>query len=370
MRVAWDARVLVNGPLRGMGTYALHLLQELRNCRPNLDLVLFHDGGNQPLPFTHVRSKRIGPARGYRWQLWEQFGLPLHAVIARSDLIHSLANTTPPRSPLPRVVTLHDAMPFHSWNTEANQLPYFQHTQRRALASADIIITVSDYSKQEICQVLRVASEKVRVIPQAPNPDLIRPSLEQRQSVISTLGISPPFVLALAATADRKNTRGVLRAFAALPREVADVTLVLTGINKPLKQTLLEEMRSLQVPEDRVRLLDFVSTAQLAALYAECAVFCFLSLYEGFGLPILDAMQCGAPVVCSNRTSCPEVAGEAAVIVDPANSEEVAAGISAVLARDADAQEVWRQRGFARSAGFTWRQTAELTADVYDSVVS
>ena len=370
MRVAWDARVLVNGPLRGMGTYALHLLPELRTCRPDLDFVLFHDGGNQPLPIAHVRSERIGPERGYRWQLWEQIGLPLHAMIARCDLVHSPANTTPPRSPLPRVVTLHDAMPFHSWNTDANQLPYFQQTQRRALASADIIITDSDYSKQEICQVLTVTPEKIRVIPLAANPDLIRPSLEQRQSVMATLGISSPFILALAATAKRKNTRAVLRAFAALPSQVEDVTLVLTEVGERLRHTLLEEMRALQVPEARVRLLEFVSTTQLAALYAECAVFCFLSLYEGFGLPILDAMQCGAPVVCSNRTSCPEVAGDAAVIVDVDNTEEIVAGICGVLARDADAQEVWRHRGLMRSAEFTWRRTAELTADVYDSVIS
>lgn len=370
MRVAWDARVLVNGPLRGMGTYALHLLPELRNCRPDLEFVLFHDGGTQPLPIAGVRSKQIGPARGYRWQLWEQLGLPLHAMIARCDLVHSPANTTPPRSPVPRIVTLHDAMPFHSWNADANQLPYFQQTQRRALASADTIITDSTYSKQEICEVLKVTPEKVQVIPLAANPDLVRPSLEQRQIVIAGLGVPSPFMLALAATAKRKNTLGILRAFAVLQHQVAEVTLVLTGVSEQLKPMLLEEMRSLRVPESRVRLLEFVSTPQLAALYAECDVFCFLSLYEGFGLPILDAMQCGAPVVCSNRTSCPEVAGDAAVIVDADDTDEVAAGIRSVLGRDVGAQQVWRQRGLARSAEFTWRRTAELTAAVYDSVVS
>ena len=155
-----------------------------------------------------------------------------------------------------------------------------------------------------------------------------------------------------------------------LQHQVAEVTLVLTGVSEQLKPMLLEEMRSLRVPESRVRLLEFVSTPQLAALYAECDVFCFLSLYEGFGLPILDAMQCGAPVVCSNRTSCPEVAGDAAVIVDADDTDEVAAGIRSVLGRDVGAQQVWRQRGLARSAEFTWRRTAELTAAVYDSVVS
>lgn len=370
MRVAWDARVLVNGPLRGMGTYAIHLLPALRECRQDLEFVLFHDAGTHPLPLTGFASRRIGPARGYRWQLWERLGLPIHASLRRCDILHSPANTTPPLSLLPRVVTLHDALPFHPGNNEVSPLPYFQRTQRRAAASADAIITDSAHSKHEIGEVLRIPPERISVIPLAPSPELARPDQGERRSVLEELGIHSRFVLGLAASAKRKNTRGILRAFAALPEHFKDVSLVLTGVGPALRAPLLSEIRALRLPESRVQLQGFVEPRQLAALYAECSAFLFLSLYEGFGLPILEAMQCGAPVICSTRTSCPEVAGDAAVMVDPENADEVADAAGRVLSRGHDEQLAWRDRGYARAAGFTWRQTASRTAQIYDSVTS
>ena len=369
MKIAWDARVLVNGSLRGMGTYAFHLLPSLQKCRPDFEFILFHDGGTRPLPVEGFAARRIGPVRGYRWQLWEQLGLPLQARWHGCNLIHSPANTTPPRSVLPRVVTLHDAMPFHAWNTDASALAYFRRTQRLAVASADAIITDSAYSKQDICELLDVPPARVSVIPLAPSPELTRPDDTSRATALDKLGINRRFVLGLAATAQRKNTRGILRAFAQLRREVDDVLLVLTGVGPELNASIAHDLRALQIPESEVRRLGFVGPEELAALYAGCAAFWFLSLYEGFGLPILDAMQCGAPVVCSTRTSCPEVAGNAAVMVDPENAEEVAAAAGRVLKRDPAEQETWRNRGYARASSFTWLKTAMQTAYVYDSVV-
>jgi len=368
MKVAWDARVLVHGSLRGMGTYAFHLLPALRRCRPDLELLLFHDQGTHPVPLTGFRANTIGPARGYRWQLWEQLGLPFHTAVRGCKLLHSPANTTPPRSFIPRVVTLHDAMPFHAWNVDASSLPYFRQTQRHAVKRADAVITDSAYSRDDICDLLEIPPARVRVIPLAPSPELLPPTESVRRQVMTELGISGRFLLGLAATAARKNTKGILRTFAALDYETEDLMLVLTGVGAELDASVRSELRSLTIPESRVRLVRFVDPQQLAALYAECAAFLFLSLYEGFGLPILDAMQCGAPVVCSNRTSCPEVAGTAAVMVDPEDADEAAQAVLDVLRRDADVRNHWRDRGYAQAAAFTWLNTAGLTADVYDAI--
>jgi len=271
---------------------------------------------------------------------------------------------------LPRVVTLHDAMPFHAWNDDAFSLPYFRQTQRRAVASADAIITDSDYSKQDICDVLDVTPAKITVVPLAPSPEVIPPDANVRRDLLNELGVERRFVLGLAATAKRKNTRGTLRAFATIMTDFDDVSLVLTGVGPELRSTLSSEMQSLQMPESRVKFLAFVGPEQLASLYAECSAFCFLSLYEGFGLPILDAMQCGAPVICSARTSCPEVAGDAAMMVDPEDADDVARALGKVLNRDDNEQVEWCQRGYAQAARFTWANTAALTARVYDSVMS
>jgi len=369
MRVAWDARVLVSGDLRGMGTYAYHLLGALRRCRKDLDLRLFHDEGTREMPLDGFRARRIGPNRGYRWQLWERLGLPLHAYVNGCDLLHSPANTTPPRCPIPRIVTLHDAMPFLDWNADSNRLPYFQRTQRQAVAGADAVITDSLYSKQDICKTLQVHESKVFVIPIAASPEVRRPGADTVGSVMKAFEVTPPFVLGLGATAKRKNTVGILKAFAELLRRGREVSLVLTGVGQNLQAMIEAEICRLSLPRDRVRLLGFVEAQELAALYAGCSAFLFLSLYEGFGIPILDAMQCGAPVVCSTRTSCPEVAGDAALLVDPENPGEVADAASEILNRGSAVRDDWRRRGEARAAAFSWELTAEQTAKLYDAVV-
>lgn len=368
MRVGWDARILVNGERRGMGTYAFHVLRALRECRPDLELTLFHDQGARDVPVNGVDARDIGPKRGYRWQLWERVGLPFHAYTNGCDLVHSPANTTPPRCPVPRVVTLHDALPFHDWNESANPLPYFRDTQRGAVSRADAIITDSQYSKNDICDTLKVEPSRVSVIPLASSPDLRRPDDAVVRATLARFAVRSPFIVALAATAKRKNTRGVLRAFAEVQHVNRDVVLVLTGVGPQLKQTIEKEMAALAIPEERVRCLDFVTQDQLAALYASCDVFWFLSLYEGFGLPILDAMRCGAPVICSTRTSCPEVAGDAALMVDPDDVDAVVAATLEMIGMSAAAREQWRARGEAHSATFTWQRTAEMTAQVYQTV--
>jgi glycosyltransferase involved in cell wall biosynthesis len=369
MRVAWDARVLVNGDLRGMGTYAYHLLGALGRCRKDLDLRLFHDEGTREMPLNGFRASRIGPNRGYRWQLWERLGLPLHAYVSGCDLLHSPANTTPPHCPIPRIVTLHDAMPFLDWNTDADRLPYFQDTQRQAVLGADAVITDSLYSKQDICKTLRVPESRVFVIPIAGSPEVTRPGADAVVRTMRALDVAAPFVLGLGATAKRKNTIGILRAFAELLERSRDVSLVLTGVGPNLRRTIDAEMGRLSLPASRVRLLGFVEAQELAALYAGCSAFLFLSLYEGFGIPILDAMQCGAPVVCSNRASCPEVAGDAALLVDPENPGEVAEAAFEILNRSNAVRDEWRRRGESRAAAFSWELTAEHTAKLYDAVV-
>jgi glycosyltransferase involved in cell wall biosynthesis len=368
MRVGWDARILVNGERRGMGTYAFHVLRALRECRPDVELTLFHDQDGGDVPVDGIDAREIGPKRGYRWQLWERVGLPFHAYTRGCDLVHSPANTTPPRCPVPRVVTLHDALPFHDWNESAIRLPYFRDTQRRAIKRADAIITDSQYSKSDICDTLNIEPSRVTVIPLASSPDLRRPPSDEVAAELARLQLTSPFIVALGATARRKNTRGVLRAFAALQHADRDVTLVLTGVGPQLEPMLVKEMEALAIATSRVRCLGFVDQQQLAALYTACDAFWFLSLYEGFGLPILDAMRCGAVVVCSTRTSCPEVGGDAAMMVDPEDVDGVAAATLAALAMDGPTRARWRARGEAHAANFTWQRTAAMTAQVYNTI--
>jgi glycosyltransferase involved in cell wall biosynthesis len=175
-------------------------------------------------------------------------------------------------------------------------------------------------------------------------------------------------VLALAAIAPRKNTIGVLRVFQRIARENGDVNLVLTGVDHGLRSEINRALTTIDIPASRVKLLGFVNPDERNALYAGAAVFLFLTLYEGFGLPILEAMRCGAPVLCSDRSSCPEVAGDAAALVDPADEEAAARIALDLMALSAADRRRWQARGFERERQFSWRNTARLTLDVYDRV--
>ena len=364
VRVAWDARVMLAPDLRGMGQYSLHLLHALLRVAPELEFYLFHDHAAPARVPAGTVCRRARPTRGYRWQIWERVSLPLASIASRASLLHSPANTTPPRSAMPRVVTVHDVIPFLPGIGDPPPLPYFRDVVPRAVATADAILTDSLCSKRDICRVFGIAADRVRVVPLAPGPDVARPEAAQREARLARLGVTRPYVLALGAPARRKNTAGVLKAFARVHASAGDCRLVLSGVPLSYRDAVRNLAAAEGLGPDCVRMFGFVPQEELWSLYAGCAAFLFLSLYEGFGLPILEAMTCGAPVVCSNRASCPEVAGDAAIVVDPEDPEMCR---DAVLSLLDSAEEADRRRaaGVARAAAFSWTATANETYRVY-----
>src|SRR5207247_4317538 len=193
--------------------------------------------------------------------------------------------------------------------------------------------------------------------------DLVVPGDQDVETILCQLEIARPYVLALAAAAPRKNTRGVLKAFAHARKSARDLILVLTGVTPALAVEIRQMQRHLDVPEAAVRLLNFVENRELAALYARADAFLYLSLYEGFGLPILEAMRCGTLVVCSNRGSCAEVAGDAALLADPEAIEDVAATIIGARRVSSAERGRWIAAGRARAQQVTWASTAPATPD-------
>jgi len=176
------------------------------------------------------------------------------------------------------------------------------------------------------------------------------------------------FVLAVGNLQPRKNLDRLLGAYARLhDRGVVPHGLVLVGQRWYKGEAVAERIRELGIEKD-VRLTGYVSDEELVALYNLADIFVYPSLYEGFGLPVLEAMACGTPVVTSNTTSLPEVAGDAAVLVDPRSESEIMNAIERV-ACDPDYRRELRRRGLAQAAKFSWRRVAEQTAEVYRSVV-
>lgn len=351
-----------------MGTYAANLFDAIRATRPDVQIDLFSD---TPLSERAVRrglhAQTLALSRGYRWQLWERLVLPWHARRVRADLLHSLANTTPSSSVIPRVVTVHDVIPYlPQMAEEPARGRYWLRTIPHAIRTAAAVITDSRASQADIARIFGVRPEQIDVVPLAVGDDVAR--VEDVRPLLAALDVRLPYVLALGATAPRKNTFGILRVFAHAARVDADLQLVLTGVGRHLRPRVDAAISELGIPAGRVRLLDFVESEQRNALYSGASVFLFLSLYEGFGLPILEAMRCGALVICSTRTSCPEVAGKAALLVDPDDEPAVADTLLA-LAGASDSERRARQSvAWAHERQFTWTQTAEKTLSVYDRV--
>jgi glycosyltransferase involved in cell wall biosynthesis len=301
---------------------------------------------------------------------WEQIAWPRLAARSGSAVAH-VPYFAPPvaRAGRARVVTtIHDVIPLIIPEYATSPLVRLYNALVGAGARrADVVLVDSEASRRDVIRLLRVPPEHIRVIYLAadetvgvPVPD------DELQRVRAKYGLNDPFVLYLGGFDKRKNVPALLRALAALP---ADRTwqLAIGGRlpthHSPLFPDLPRLAADLGVAE-RVRFLGYVPAKEKPALYQAATCFAFPSLYEGFGLDPLEALAAGTPVICSNRSSLPELMGDAAILVDPDDTAEFAAGIERVLT-DAALRADLAARGRAQSATFTWEATARQTAAAY-----
>lgn len=277
------------------------------------------------------------------------------------DVVHATAIAVPPTK-APLVVTIHDlaflAEPDHA-TRHGNR--FFRRGAALARRHADLVLVPSEATAVE-CRDAGFDSDRLRVVPWGVEA---RPSSgEHNAEVCARYGLERPFVLFVGTVEPRKNLATLVEAMAMLGDR--DLDLVVAG-PEGWNEDLDARARQLDGTGVTMRRLGFVTHEDLPALFASCAAFCFPSLREGFGLPVLEAMAHGAPVVTSLVSATAEVAGDAALLVDPLDPSEVAAAIAQVVDTAETADDL-RRRGRARAAGFTWERTAELTAAAYAEV--
>ena len=297
------------------------------------------------------------------------YGLAAQVRRDRPDVLH-VQYTAPLFCPVPVVVSIHDVSflerPEYFTAVRRKQL---ELTVARTARTASRIITGSEFSRDSILRAYKVDPEKVVVVSDAASPFFRAVSREAAiRKVRDAHGINGPFVLSVGDLQPRKNHIGLIRAFADLIRSSAQLPhrLVLAGQDTWFGPKVREAARNSGV-EDRISFLGFVSDDQLLQLYNACDCFAFPSYYEGFGIPILEAMACGRAVVCSNTSSIPEVADGAGLLFDPYRTEEITRAMRDVLVDPALRQRMERL-GTQRAALFTWRETARLTLDIYGEV--
>jgi glycosyltransferase involved in cell wall biosynthesis len=296
------------------------------------------------------------------------------------DVFHSPFVRLPPRrvtGRLPRVLTVYDLIPVLSPELTG---PFYTANFRRILKSLDMrsdwVTTISQHTKDQFCQYTGMSADRVFVTPLAAS-DLFHPSNDaEAEAARRKYGIPDgDYLLSVANPQPNKNIPHLIRAFARLLMESPglEVNLVLAGLRSGLLQDELNAVAGSPAAAagllSRLVFTGYIADEDLSAVYSGAKAFVFPSLSEGFGLPILEAMQCGVPVVTCNTTSLPEVAGDAALMVDP-KDEAALSGAMHHLLTDAAAAAAMAKKGLERAREFTWARCAELTADVYRKAIA
>jgi len=294
---------------------------------------------------------------------------------ARPRVYHATEGSGLVRVPgVATVATLYDLIPLHD---EAAHFPLGRLDNRigyarylRLLQRADHLIAISEATKRDAVARLRIPPERISVTPLAVDERRFYPrSQEEIERALARYSLRRPYVLHIGSSDPNKNTSNILRAFDVFSRrEHAEHVLCIAGKWPAQALAQLERSHAGLLSSGRLRMLGYVPDDDLPALYGGADLFVYPSLLEGFGLPILEAMRCGCPVLTSTVSSLPEVAGDAALLVDPRDSEAIADGLARV-ARDSELRAVLVRRGLRRADNFSWTRTAELTLRVYRSLL-
>jgi len=353
----------------GIGRYLDRLLAALPTALGTDELVVYAGHTASPADtalFTGWRRAWVSTDRPPLRIAWEHAALPLAARRDRLDLFHGTMNVLPRFLPCPSVVTIHD-LAFLRWPQQvpARRYRYLSTAVRAASKRAAHIITVSEATKADAVELLGIDPGRITVAHLGVDSRFHPPSEEDLLLFMTDQATDAPYILAVGNLEPRKNLPGLLRAFAQLAPDVPH-KLVLVGAEAWLTGEIHATLDRLRLG-GRVRMTGFVSDDDLPLWYGAADLFVFPSLYEGFGLPVVEAMACGVPVVTSNVSSLPEVAGDAAVLVDPRDVDAIADGLCRVLT-DADLSRRLRQSGRERAARFTWEETAARTVAVYREV--
>ncbi|MHB0868230.1 MAG: glycosyltransferase family 4 protein [Chloroflexota bacterium] len=360
-------------PLTGVGRYTVELARALGELLVPSDLTILSAGNLAPVANGFAgRVVRLPGCRLLPALLTLGNGLvPLASRRAALDLVHDPTGIAPfllGAGAARTVVTVHDAFPWSCPGT-STRMDWVIHRfwLPRLLSRVDRVITDSEVSARDLVGFLRTPRDRVRVIYPGVSSRYRPFASTALEEARGRLGLPGGYLLFVGSTGKRKNLGRLIQACAGLWRAGEARPLVIAGPRGRMPPDLDREITDLGV-DDRVIFTGYVEERELPLLYAGADLFVFPSLYEGFGLPPLEAMACGTPVVCSNSSSIPEVVGKAALTVDPLDAGAMAEAIASVLASPARASEL-RDRGLARARLFTWKRTAARALELYGEVL-
>lgn len=364
MRIAIDLRRIKNP---GIGRYMQCLAEAILAQESGHEFLLLVP---QDFQSEFLCAAHLLPCGVKYYSVREQVELPRILREHSIDLLHSPHFMLPLFSSCPAVATIHDVI----YLACKNDLPsfagrlYYRGMMQASARRAKRIITVSEFSKADIVRYLKIDPEKIEVIPSAVSP-VFGPVRKKStiDAVRAKYGINNDFILYAGIYKPRKNHAGLLRAFEKLKAAGMNAELVIAGPMHEGEFRLKRLTRELGLSGE-VIFTGAVGDSELSALYSAARVYACPSLYEGFGFTVLEAMACGAPVVCSPETSLPEVAGDAALYADPRDPEKFAQALARVFS-DSELRAALIAKGSKNCEHFSWKKAAAQTISVYESAV-
>jgi glycosyltransferase involved in cell wall biosynthesis len=359
----------------GVQTHLAGLLQAILRLNTGHEIILL--AGREPLPLAELglqgaRVEVAAPSLDLGHPLgrlaWDHLAVGLACRRLGVDAVYAPAHVRPLYLPCPAVVEVHDMM-YHLFPEQWSRSDrlYFRAGVDWLTRRASRVSTPSECSRRDFLRLVPYPAERAAVVYHGTPPGFAPVAAEECAAVLQRWGLERPYILYAGSFHRRKNLAGLLEAFEqAAPG--CEHELAVAGPQEPPDAALLERLQ--HGPwAGRVRLLGLAPRADLPALFSAAQVFVFPSLYEGFGLPVLEAMACGCPVITTNASSLPEVAGEAGVLVPPGDSRALAQALQRVLGEAALHQEL-KRRGMEQARRFTWEQAARQTIELLEQSVA
>ena len=376
MKIGIEGQRLFRKKKHGMDMVALELIRNLQEIDHENEYVIFVKPDIDDIVLKQTANFRIIKLKGGFYPLWEQFTLPRAARKEGCQLLHCTSNTAPVNTRIPLIVTLHDIIYMESGylkilkgsGTLYQKIGniYRRLVIPRIVKMSNRIITVSHFEKNRIAQFFGIEGDNRLTAVYNGVSEHFKPVTDKNEldRVKTKYNLPEHFFFFLGNTDPKKNTKGTLKAFSDFIQQTGtDHKLVMLDYDRSELEKLLEEIGN-KALIDRIVLTGYVVNTDLPAIYCQCEVFLYPSLRESFGIPMLEAMACGVPVITSNTSSMPEVAGTAAFIIDPYKPGQITDALLR-LTNNRDLRQQLIEKGLIQSAKFSWKAMANYVLEIY-----
>ena len=368
MRIGIEAQRLFRNHKHGMDRVALELIRNLQIIDTKNEYFIFVKPDQDNTAIKQTANFKIVEIPGGPYPLWEQFKLPRIAKLYNCDILHCTSNTAPYSKKTPLITTLHDIIYMEGsisklLMSKASLYQKFGNLYRRFIVSRVIknskrLITVSNFEKENISNFFKIENKNIQTVHNGVNKSFkVNVDTYQISKVKTKYKLPENYLLHIANKDPRKNTKNVLIAFKEyLKIANSSQKLLMLGYKKDNLKIMLKEIGAMEI-YDHVVLTGYVFDEDLPIIYQLSDLFLFPSLREGFGIPIIEAMACGVPVITSKTSSMPEVAGDAAYLINPNEAQEICQAILKIMSDNSFKNELIK-KGLKRSKQFTWNNSA------------